>query len=281
MRRTSRASSQEPHPATAAEPRAGPPRGQRRYAGRSGPRRSAPGGLRPHRSWRRCPCTARAAGSAARCPRHRTLLCHGAQPGVGRDAADDDQGVRFLSRTARSALVTSTSTTACSKEAAMSATGTDSPARSMRSTVRATAVFSPENEKTNGASPGRSIARGNRKAVRIPADRRRGRSPAPLGTRDPAGGRPCRRPLPAASSRVSPRCSIGSRTRSPTARIEVWPPETMSTMLRSGSGPCSRVSAAACPARWWTPYSGLPSAQATISRRRGRRGPRWRARARR
>src|SRR5690625_5804760 len=42
------------------------------------------------------------------------------------------------SRTARTDLDTSTSTTACSKEAAMSATGTDSPDRSMVSTVRAT-----------------------------------------------------------------------------------------------------------------------------------------------
>src|SRR5690625_6546245 len=47
------------------------------------------------------------------------------------------------------------------------------------------------------------------------------------------------------------------------ARIEVCPPETISTMLCAGSGPCSRMSAAAWPARWWTPYRGTPRDQAT------------------
>ncbi len=67
---------------------------------------------------------------------------------------------------------------------------------------------------------------------------------------------------PAASSRVSPRCRIGSRARSRTSSSEVCPPETISTTHGSGSGPCARVSAATCPARWCTPYSGTPIAYA-------------------
>ena len=52
------------------------------------------------------------------------------------------------SRQARTALAVSTSATASWNDAATSATGTGSPARSRASTQRATAVFSPENEKS-------------------------------------------------------------------------------------------------------------------------------------
>ena len=47
-----------------------------------------------------------------------------------------------------SVLVTSTSATASENEAAMSAAGTACPASSNPSTTRATAVFSPEKEKS-------------------------------------------------------------------------------------------------------------------------------------
>ena len=53
------------------------------------------------------------------------------------------------SRQASTALRVSTSTTASWKLAATSATGTGSPDRSRASTQRATAVFRPENEKSN------------------------------------------------------------------------------------------------------------------------------------
>ena len=52
------------------------------------------------------------------------------------------------SRQARTALAVSTSATASWKDAATSASGTGSPARSRASTQRATAVFRPENEKS-------------------------------------------------------------------------------------------------------------------------------------
>jgi hypothetical protein len=50
---------------------------------------------------------------------------------------------------ARTALRVSTSVTASWKDAATSATGTGSPAASRACTQRATAVLSPENEKSN------------------------------------------------------------------------------------------------------------------------------------
>ena len=49
---------------------------------------------------------------------------------------------------ASTALRVSTSTTASWNAAATSATGTGSPSRCRASTQRATAVFSPENEKS-------------------------------------------------------------------------------------------------------------------------------------
>ena len=67
------------------------------------------------------------------------------------------------------------------------------PARGV-STCRATAVFSPENEKSYGASRGPVSPRGNRIAGRIALARRAGRSPGRPDSRDPAAGRPCRRP---------------------------------------------------------------------------------------
>ena len=71
-----------------------------------------------------------------------------AQPRVGRDAAADQQVGTSLSLQTFSAFRVRTSTTASWNDAATSATGTGSPARSAASTQRATAVFRPENEKS-------------------------------------------------------------------------------------------------------------------------------------
>ncbi len=62
---------------------------------------------------------------------------------------------------ARTALAVSTSATASWNDAATSATGTGSPRACADSTHRATAVFNPENEKSNGASRGPVMPRGN------------------------------------------------------------------------------------------------------------------------
>ncbi len=71
------------------------------------------------------------------------------------------------SRAARTAFAVSTSTTASWKDAATSATGTGVPARCSASTCRATAVFSPEKEKSNAASRGPVRPRGNATARRV------------------------------------------------------------------------------------------------------------------
>ena len=81
-----------------------------------------------------------------------------------------------LARHASIALAVSTSQTASWKLAATSATGTGSPARSRASTQRATAVFSPEKEKSKRCAAwsfGAVRPRGN--AIEA------GRRPAPYG----------------------------------------------------------------------------------------------------
>src|SRR5258708_22808725 len=80
-----------------------------------------------------------------------------------------------LARHASTALRVSTSATASWNDAATSATGTASPAASRPSTQRATAVFSPENEKSKVLS--RYLPRGERDGGRVafrrrPVDRR-------------------------------------------------------------------------------------------------------------
>ena len=76
------------------------------------------------------------------------LLGQRPQPRVGGHPAADEQVLDPLDRAASTALRVSTSQTASWKDAATSATGTGSPERSRASTQRATAVFSPENEKS-------------------------------------------------------------------------------------------------------------------------------------
>ena len=89
-------------------------------------------------------------GTRTRMPlRGGPLLGHRAEPGVRGDAAADQDVARCPRLTAASiALRVSTSQTASWKLAATSPTGTGSPARSRASTQRATAVLSPENEKS-------------------------------------------------------------------------------------------------------------------------------------
>ncbi len=96
----------------------------------------------------------------------------------------------------------------------------------MRSTYRATAVFSPENEKPSAGSLAPMSGRGKGTAAGSPLR-------AALSMDGPPGyGRPMSRATlsnasPAASSRVSDRCTIGVRTRSRTNSSEVWPPDTI------------------------------------------------------
>ena len=77
----------------------------------------------------------------------------------------DGVGVVLLVLTA---LLTPVVLIASWNDAQTSATGTGSPARSRVSTCRATAVFSPEKEKSYGASRGPVSPRGNRIAAGSP-----------------------------------------------------------------------------------------------------------------
>ena len=100
---------------------------------------------------------------------------------------------------ASSALRVRTSQTASWKDAATSATAIGSPARCCASTQRATAVLSPENEKSKRCRS-RSLRRGQpaREVDRDAVAARGG--PVDVagrrGTAARAAGRPCRRPRP-------------------------------------------------------------------------------------
>ena len=83
----------------------------------------------------------------------------------------------------------------------------------------------------------------------------------------PGNGRPRTRATlskasPAASSIEAPSGRM-SWVTSGTSSSDEWPPETSRASVGSGSGPCSTMSTATCEARWFTPYSGLPSATAS------------------
>ena len=95
------------------------------------------------------------------------------------------------------ALRTSTSHTASWKLAATSATGTGSPLRSRASTQRATAVLSPEKEKSKRCRS--RSRRAGQPAGEVDGDAGaraggRGRCAARRGRAGRAAGRPCRRP---------------------------------------------------------------------------------------
>ena len=160
----------------------------------------------------------------------------------------------------RTALRVSTSTTASWNEAATSATGPARRRAARASTQRATAVFRPENEKSNVPSwplgpRGKAIASGS------PS-----RAARSIGG-PPGNGRPSTRATlskasPAASSTVAPKRDDLARPRRGTSSSDEWPPETSSATAGVGSGPCSSRSTATCAARWFTPYSGLPRASA-------------------
>ena len=78
------------------------------------------------------------------------VLRHRPQPGVRRHSPADAPTCSHAVRRGRRPppCAVSTSTTASWHDAATSATGTGSPAASRASTQRATAVFSPEKEKS-------------------------------------------------------------------------------------------------------------------------------------
>ena len=157
------------------------------------------------------------------------------------------------SRQASIALAVSTSQTASWKLAATSSTGTGSPARSRASTQRATAVFSPENEKSNRCAA-RSFGAVRPRGNAIAAGRRRG---PPVDERT-ARERQAEQPGDLVE-RLAGRVVDGRAERrhaggeSSTSSSDECPPETSSAMAGSGSGPCSRVSTATCAARWLTP----------------------------
>src|SRR5215472_12838728 len=159
-------------------------------------------------------------------------------------------------RQAPTALRVSTSATASWNDAATSATGTGIPASLRASTQRATAVFRPAKEKSS--VPSWYLARGNLIAPGSPDAASRS-----IGG-PPGNGRPSTRATlsyasPAASSIVAPSGTTEPVT-SGTSSSEECPPDTSSATHGDGSGPCSSWSTATCAARWFTPYSGLPSA---------------------
>ena len=156
------------------------------------------------------------------------------------------------SRAARTAFAVSTSTTASWKLAATSATGTAVPARSSASTCRATAVLSPEKEKSNGASRGPVRPRGNATAAGSPVagdavDVRAARERQPEQPRHLVE-RLARRVVDRGAERRDrrPRC------RGTSSRLEC-PPETSSARHGRAAGRARRVSTATCAARWFTP----------------------------
>ena len=165
---------------------------------------------------------------------------------------------------ASSALRTSTSQTASWNDAATSATGTGSPDRSRASTQRATAVLSPENEKSKRcrSRSRRAVSpRGKSMATRSPSRATRSMW-GPPGNGSPSSRATLSKASPAASSMVDPIGSTSPVTSPTRSRLE-WPPETSSARQGSGSGPCSSWSTATWAARWLTPYSGVPRPSAS------------------
>jgi hypothetical protein len=144
-----------------------------------------------------------------------------------------------LATHASTALRLNTSHTASWNDAATSRTGTGSPDSSRASTHRATAVFSPLNEKSK-----------RYRSASFAALRPRGKSIVTdpcLASRSmcgpPGNGSPSRRATlsnasPAASSMVEPSCSTSPVTSATRRRLE-WPPLTRSATAGSGKGPCS------------------------------------------
>src|SRR5690606_8334871 len=166
-------------------------------------------------------------------------------------------------RQAATAFMVSTSATDSWKLAATSATGTGSPARCRASTHRATAVFSPENEKSYGCaarSLGAVSPRGNATKSGSPSEAARSIG-GPPGNGSPSNRATLSNASPAASSMVAP-SGVIRPARSSTSSSDVCPPETSNATAGSGNGPCSSVSTATWAARWFTPYTGLSNATA-------------------
>ena len=152
------------------------------------------------------------------------------------------------------ALRVSTSQTASWKEAATSATSIVTPARCWVSTQRATAVLSPEKEKSKRCRSRSRLAespRGKSMATLLPLRAARSMC-GPPGNGSPSRRATLSKASPAASSIVAPIGSTPTVTSVTSSRLE-WPPETSMARHGSGSGPCSSWSTATCAARWLTP----------------------------
>jgi hypothetical protein len=150
-------------------------------------------------------------------------------------------------------LRVSTSVTASWKLAATSATGTDSPAASLACTHRDTAVFSPENEKSNRwRSMSRPWVNPRGKSMTTCPSRAARSMCGPPGKGNPSTRATLSNASPAASSIVDPRLRTSCVT-SGTSSSEECPPDTSSAKVGSGNGPCSTMSTATWLARWFTP----------------------------
>ena len=137
--------------------------------------------------------------------------------------------------------------------------------RAPRASSVATAVLSPEKLKSRSSRPG--SARGNGDRPRVAGRRRACRSRRRPDSRGRASCRPCRTPRPAASSRVDaeqPRLArTVDRGSAPCGRPTPAARGAGTSGGACGAGGSSRNAAARWPARWFTPTSGLPSANAS------------------
>ncbi len=127
-----------------------------------------------------------------------------------------------------------TSTTASWNEAATWAIGTDSPARSRASTHRATAVFSPENEKSR--LPSSDFPRGNAIERRVAFDAPPDRCADRRETATRARGPPCRTPRRRRRRPSSPATALRVVT-SGTSSNDECPPDTSNAMHGSRQRP--------------------------------------------
>ena len=227
------------------------PVGGRPGSGRPSPRRAP-------RPSRRCPCTAGPgypqpdAGRSQRSwARARSRELAATPPPIIRWSTPS-------SRQARTALRVSTSTTASWKEAATSRTGTPRrPPAWPRSSGRRRSSDRRRRSRTR-----RRAGRSDRAGRRSPPGRPRGRSRSmtgPPGKPGSAPGRSCRRPR-RPRRRWSRPAGATSEVMSGTAAARSGRRDTSRAIVGSGSGPCSSWSTQMCEARWFTPYSGLPSA---------------------
>lgn len=116
---------------------------------------------------------------------------------------------------------------------------------------RATAVFSPEKEKSYAASRGPVRPRGKAMASGSPSRASRSMT-GPPGKPSCSTRAILSKASPAASSMVAP-SGRTSEVMSEESSSEEWPPLTSRAIVGSGSRPCSSWSTQMCEARWLTP----------------------------